>query len=179
MKYSQFVPDCAQAILVREGKELPGDLIAAIAIDEDLYESECERREDKIRSLLGTLHSEITRGQASKPPSQHIFYRTPKRPHPETGRMVYHFGLTEWNRSGNGRADLNGRARTTGETRMTIALDQDVQDSVKVLVASGKARTEAEALAWLAEQGREARKEYLSDLKSAVELLTNVRDSVS
>jgi hypothetical protein len=178
MAFQHFVPDCAQFILRREQKELPGDVIAEMAIDEGLYESHGQGQEGKIRSLLGTLHSEVTRGQPGRPSPQHIFYRTEKKPHPHSGRIVHYFGLVEWKRGVNGRAVRHAPSEAASELRVTVELDPELQTSVNLLLASGKVSSEADGVLWLAREGQKERKGYLSDLQQALDLLQNVRDGV-
>jgi hypothetical protein len=171
MQFSNFYPDCVKYVLQREMKELPAERIAAIAIDEGLYESDASTRDAKIYSLQSTVNSRVK-------DRRRIIYRTEKRPHPETRRMVYHFGLSEWKKRTNGqrRDDLTAEAKSRDE--VAVSLGSELQDSVKILMDSGKARTEGEAVAWLAEQGQEARKEYLGELRRVLEQMRKVRDSV-
>jgi hypothetical protein len=155
--------------------------IAAIAVDEGLYMSNGDGRAGKITSLASTMHAIVTRYQDGKPASERVFYRTDdKRPDPESHKLVHYFGLTDsnWKRSAIGRDVQNVAARNTAERRIPVLLGPRLQDSVGVLVESGKFSTEAEALAWLAEQGQEARHEYIGDLRSALELLRNVREAM-
>jgi hypothetical protein len=171
MTFTNFYPDCVRYIIQREMKELPAERIAAIAVDEGLYESNASTRDAKIFSLQSTVNSRVK-------DRKKIIYRTEKRPHPETGRMVYFFGLSELKQRMNGQRRDDVTAEAKRQDVVSVPLDPELQDSVNILIGSGKARTEGEAVAWLAQQGQEARKEYIGELGRILEQMKMVRDSV-
>ncbi len=159
--------DVAAQVLREEQRDLPAEMIAEIALDRGYYTtSRAKSRKKQIQSLAGTMASIITRYQPKKPPSEHIFYRQ-RGPYPETGRVVYLYGLLEWQGKGTAPSNNGSVSQAAPVSRVTIPLDGEIREKIELLV---RARPDdypsaTEAVLATVGWGLEAKTKELAELK--------------
>lgn len=157
--------DVAVYVLREEQQDLPAEMIAEIALDRGYYTtSRAKSRKKQIQSLAGTMASIITRYQPKKPPSEHIFYRQ-RRPYPETGRVVYLYGLLEWHSKGTAPSNNGSVSQAAPVSRVTIPLDGNNREKIELLVRSGKYPSATEAVLAVVGWGLDAKEKELAELK--------------
>ena len=71
---------------------------------------------------------------------------------------------------------VNGESQPRKETRMVIMLPEDALKDVHLLV-EGSSRGQSEAVVWLIEEGRKARRSDLDDLRKAFEEIERLKKS--
>ena len=156
--------DAAVQVLREAQEDLPADMIAARALDHVGYKSQAVSRKMQIQSLAGTMASIVTRYQPKKPPSKHIFYRQ-RVPHPKTGRVLYLYGLTEWQRNGPAPSNNGSVPQAAPVRHVTIPLEGTNRETIELLVRSGKYPSATEAVLAAVGWGLEAKAKELAELK--------------
>ena len=164
MRYAGTV----EQILRAAGHPLPADIVAERALDDLAYPSKAPTRQQQLNSLTGALASILTRYQPTKPSSERIFYRK-QGPHPRTGRLVYLYGLLEW------QTTNPNTSQPPPVRRITIPLTGKIKERIELLERSGKYNSAPEAVQAVLAWGVEAKDKELNELEEWINEIKRIR----
>ena len=80
------------------------------------------------------MASIITQVRSLKSRRASTFFYRQRRPYPETGRVVYLYGLLEWHGKGTAPSNNGSVSQDVPVSRVTIPLDGEIREKIELLV---------------------------------------------